>query len=64
MALVLDVERIAVVGAEADARRRGEREERRERVEILGDAAFADPHRDAIAQLLLSLAELGALVAR
>ena len=63
MALARDVERVAVVGAEADARRGREREQRRERIEILGDAALADPHRDAVAELLLRLAELGALVA-
>ena len=61
---MLDVERVAVVGAEADARRGREREERRERVEIFGDAALADPHRDPVAELLLRLAELRALVAR
>ena len=55
MALLGDVERVAVVGAEGEEGRGLDREERRQRVQVLGDRALADQHGHALADLLQRL---------
>ena len=62
MALLGDVERIAVVGAEREERRGRDREERGQRVQVLRDGAFADQDRHALADLLQRLLGAGRLV--
>ncbi len=62
MALLDDLQRIAVVGAEGDPRPGQIGEQRRQCRDVLGDRALAHQDEHALGQLLAGLLELGALV--
>ena len=62
MALLRDVERIAVVGAEGDERRVSLGDDGREGVQILAHRAFADQQLHALGELLSRLGKVGDLV--
>src|SRR5208282_4153617 len=62
MALLGDVEGIAVVGAEGDEGRKALGDERRQRVQVLADGALANEDLHALAELLQRLGRAGRLV--
>ena len=62
MALLGDVERIAVVGAEGDEGRMALGDDRRERVQVLANRALADQHLHALGKLFQRLGDVGHLM--
>ena len=64
MALLSDVERIAVVGAEGDERRVALGHDRAQRVQVLAHRALPDQHRHALHQLFARLGQVRHLVIR
>ncbi len=62
MALLGDVERIAVVGAEREIRRQALGDDRHQGVQVLGDRAFADEDMHALADLFQRFVGGGAFV--
>ena len=62
MALLRDVERIAVVGAEGDERRVSLGDDGAQRVQILAHRAFANEELHPLGELLLCLGKVGDLV--
>lgn len=63
MALLGNVERVAVIGAQGDEGRCRPVQQRRQRIDILGHAAFADQHLHAFFQLFACLGKAGAFMA-
>src|SRR5260221_5529020 len=63
MALFGDIERIAIIGAEAEKRRRHGRDDAVQGMEILASTAFADEDLHALAQFLPGLVGIGGLMA-
>ena len=59
MAFFRDVERIAVVGAKGDERRMALGDDRRQRMQILGDRALAHQNLHALRKLLQRLGNVG-----
>ncbi len=64
MALLRDVERIAVVGAEGDEGRIALGDDGAQRMQILADRALPDQHLHALHELLLRLGKVGDFVIR
>ena len=62
MALLRDVERIAIVGAKGDERRVSLGDDGAERVQVLAHGAFADQQLHALGELLFRLGKVGDLV--
>ena len=62
MALLGDVERVAVVGAEGDERRIALGDQGAEGVQVLADRTLADQHRHALHELLAAFGQVGHLV--